>query len=271
MIQVVNCPILDSRHEHLAKLVSMTYEKKVTKTAEIFTKSPPKVAGGYSVFSNNLAVLALYEAVINNDLFKSKSLFYLSALSQLKACMDSQAINMFYKTHIQVAFQSIFSDAVHLIPAFSKIRHKDEESLNGKPSWVSYGLGRLYQAGLVKDWDTIKHFCLLFKDKGWLEKEPWLKQRLDFYGALCEQNAFKVESTLADILSVESVIKLNKEFKHLPLGKFMCAPGMWFAKLAWICGYQIEIDHPLIISELLPVKPLDYYDNPYEFLEDPIF
>ena len=33
-----------------------------------------------------------------------------------------------------------------------------------------------------------------------------------------------------------------------------------FTKLAWMNGLEIEIDNPLVPMELMPVKPLDYYN-----------
>ena len=38
------------------------------------------------------------------------------------------------------------------------------------------------------------------------------------------------------------------------------------SKLCWLKGIEVEIDHPLFPMELLPLKPLEHYDDVYDFL-----
>lgn len=48
---------------------------------------------------------------------------------------------------------------------------------------------------------------------------------------------------------------------------FISYLGTIETKLCWRRGIQIEIDHPLVPMELMPVKPLDHYDDVYDFLK----
>lgn len=43
-----------------------------------------------------------------------------------------------------------------------------------------------------------------------------------------------------------------------------------FLKVAWRLGMEIEVDHDLVLMPLMPVKPLENYTNPFEFLQDQI-
>lgn len=47
----------------------------------------------------------------------------------------------------------------------------------------------------------------------------------------------------------------------------MTFPGTMETKLCWLKGINIQIDSPLVPMALMPVKPLDYYDEVYEFLQ----
>jgi hypothetical protein len=48
---------------------------------------------------------------------------------------------------------------------------------------------------------------------------------------------------------------------------FMSFLGTLEAKLCWFRGIPVEIDHPLIPMELMPVRPLEHYDDVYDFLK----
>lgn len=48
---------------------------------------------------------------------------------------------------------------------------------------------------------------------------------------------------------------------------FMSYLGTLETKLCWYRGIPVEIDHPLVPMELMPIRPLDHYDNVYDFLE----
>ncbi len=49
--------------------------------------------------------------------------------------------------------------------------------------------------------------------------------------------------------------------------KFLSLDGTAILKTMWILGHEIEVDHPLIPMELMPIRPLDKYEVPYFFLE----
>lgn len=51
------------------------------------------------------------------------------------------------------------------------------------------------------------------------------------------------------------------------LENFISYLGTLETKICWRRGIQIEIDHPLVPMELMPVKPLDHYDDVYDFLK----
>ncbi|MDD1488916.1 hypothetical protein F9946_22980 [Burkholderia thailandensis] len=48
---------------------------------------------------------------------------------------------------------------------------------------------------------------------------------------------------------------------------FISYLGTLETKLCWRRGIPVEIDHPLVPMELMPIKPLDHYDDVYDFLK----
>lgn len=50
--------------------------------------------------------------------------------------------------------------------------------------------------------------------------------------------------------------------------EYISTPALGYTKLAWLKGMEIEIDHPLIPKELLPCRPLEKYEDTYDFLKE---
>ncbi|WP_165456839.1 Imm49 family immunity protein [Aquabacterium lacunae] len=48
---------------------------------------------------------------------------------------------------------------------------------------------------------------------------------------------------------------------------FLSYLGVLEAKLCWLRGIQVQIDHPKVPMALMPIEPLDHYDDEYEFLK----
>lgn len=48
---------------------------------------------------------------------------------------------------------------------------------------------------------------------------------------------------------------------------FISYLGTLETKLCWRRGIPVQIDHPLVPMELMPVRPLDHYDDVYDFLK----
>lgn len=254
------------------KRVKEIYLPSIRRTLENYYSrlSRPISDNNHRHFSRNMAVIALHKCLLDKDLKASKQLFYISGLSQLRMYAEfCSGAKSTFVLNLPGALPSIFSDAVHLHPVWASLRHPAEETLAKDSDLISYRFFRLYQEGLLKNWAGIEEIAVLMRHEG-MDSEEWVRQRLDFYDALCAQNSSQVESALQVLLDKKVVERDNAYFKDFALGKFMCSPTMWLAKLAWICGHEIEIDHPLIVSELLPCEPLDSYVNPYEFLIDPV-
>jgi hypothetical protein len=61
----------------------------------------------------------------------------------------------------------------------------------------------------------------------------------------------------------------NKRSFNKLEAQYVSFPAVGYAKLAWRKGIEVEVNSPLIPSELLPVRPLEHYDIPYKFLTEP--
>ncbi|WP_241022758.1 Imm49 family immunity protein [Burkholderia sp. Se-20373] len=82
----------------------------------------------------------------------------------------------------------------------------------------------------------------------------------DFYSLLLKGSRAELETLIQSRdASIKSADPIDEDF--------ISYLGALETKLCWRRGIQVEIDHPLVPMELMPVKPLDHYDDVYDFLK----
>jgi len=137
---------------------------------------------------------------------------------------------------------------------------------------------QMLRSALIQDWNTLsKHYEhayeKVFNNKSNSGKKlaESLSFDFNFYKGLMNESTEQVEAALSNYLLNKKWMKSRQRHSiGLTDGEFMSFPAMYYAKLAWICGHQIEINHPMIVSELLPTDPPDSFNNSYDFLHDPV-
>ena len=91
-----------------------------------------------------------------------------------------------------------------------------------------------------------------------------LQYDVNFFQALYQNDVLKCETILKDMVSPKIHQKRNDDAL---LKKYISMPALGYAKLAWILGMELEVKSKLIPKELLPIKPNDTYEIPYDFLK----
>lgn len=87
---------------------------------------------------------------------------------------------------------------------------------------------------------------------------------VNFFKALLDRDKSLCEAILKDMVSPKIHQKRNDD---LLLKKYISMPALGYAKLAWILGVEVEVKSKLIPKELLPIRPLEHYEIPYDFLK----
>jgi len=103
-----------------------------------------------------------------------------------------------------------------------------------------------------------KYFKLYPKNKETMSYD------LEFFKALFQKDKQKCEEILQQMVSPKIHKKRNIDTL---LNKYISMPALCYAKLAWICGVEVEVKSKLIPKELLPVQPNERYEIPYDFLQ----
>ena len=113
------------------------------------------------------------------------------------------------------------------------------------------------QSILRDDFEEVKEFIKFFDDKSSIID-------FNFFNSFITKD----EKLMKDmILKVVSPKEHKKRVKACIFDTTFSEVGLLFAKLAYIKGYKLDINHPLIPMELVEVSPNDEYWE-YDFMKD---
>lgn len=116
-----------------------------------------------------------------------------------------------------------------------------------------------------EDWQQIDkciQFVSEFKDKQ-KNKSKHLPIHVDIWNAIRERDKTKLSSSINELIK-------KAHWHYNPKidfdGYFISAPAIGYLKAAWILGIEVELKNQYIPMEMMPVQPLDDYDeNKYWF------
>lgn len=232
--------------------------------------------GYYRSGSVDFINAALFTLKVEKNVIKAKQYLYYSELCQVRRYLEfASGAEAQLGGLLPSFFRTPLSGSTHLYPFFAQMTRP--KIMDKKVSFLIQMVrlrSNLQQAAMVKDLDRLDVELTAFEEVcAKLPKKVEEPALIAFYRALLEQNADKVEEALMMLLEPKLFKKMQKEYYQSIPGRFMAWITMWCAKLAWINGYEIEIDHPFILSELLPDtdKPkTSIEDGRYPFLIDPV-
>lgn len=207
------------------------------------------------------------KAIKDCEYDKAKHHFFTAAL------LDEVAISKFNDHQLSyglglMAFP-LLSDNEGLIQRYSKLRYLPWGKMKGMEENVQKGKSDIWA-------NTIQYF--MANDKEGIErnlniietitikqvKSKPLINDYEFFKALYNENKSKMEEVLEVLLSPKEHKK--RCFNDI-YAKYISTLALGYAKLAWRIGIEVEVNSHLVPKELLPIRPLDFYEIPYEFLK----
>lgn len=193
----------------------------------------------------------------NRDFHSAKLNAYLCG------CIDEYSITHYDSRILDSGVRNLtyvlLSDNNQLITRFADLEHSSY-------TWmVAHGHSTLLyciQQIIKGDWERVKWSIEIMKTKNVKLKKAILPDILFFEG-LVEKDESKICGAIAQLLKDH-----KKRNKHMGITEeYISIPALTYTKLAWLKGFEIQIDHPLIPKEFLPYRPLEYYDDKYSFLK----
>ena len=169
---------------------------------------------------------------------------------------------------------AMLSDNEPLIQRYAKLRYQRGENAElSMDEMVAIGESPIWcntvQFFMANDKEGAERNLNLIetKTKKITKRKIWelMNDDYEFYKALYAGDRAKMEEVLDKLVS----FKIHKKRNDNPiLNQYISLPALGYAKLAWRKGIEVEVNSPLIPKELLPIRPLEKYEIPYDFLNN---
>lgn len=248
--------------------------EKVTLIAEMLKRNQPKGA-----VYDSLAKYCIYKGfksyILEQSVNQLKQWFYVSSLLRIESAKFPGGFSYTMSTPDEFIFPILSDnkgviktfanlDTVHLLwgefePSYQEAKFKPSKD---DPRYRTHAL----QAVLRHDWDDYQKI----KDTA-NKKINKLREVVQFefevYDAIHDKDKDKILEIVGTLLKPRLHNAYNKDFTEEFSGDIWSHHPVMFTKLAWMNGLEIEIEHPLVPMELMPIKPLEHYDYYYDFLD----
>lgn len=225
-----------------------------------------------------------YFTLIVKDILQAKQHFYLSGrinevLNQLVGSSNdpntfSLRQNAINGRHV---FNTLCSDNNALIIRTVNLTYTEHEKFIFKDKFEGLIVTDLCFCIIRKDWERFEKVLPLLKkckhlphfsiyDKAFFEgfRKGDISKMTDAIEAIASE---EIQRKLCYIEEIDGV---NGPFWD-PWENVLLSPyGLLYTKIAWMHGFELDIKSPLvsIANELFPVKPLETYDEVYDFLKE---
>ena len=260
------------KNEILEKALAHTiqhagYDETVERRIEYATEkkgSMTSVLGGLAGYSDANSIVSW---VRDGDLKKFKEWSYISA--KLNRMVFQYDPNSWLPTYM--FFGAVLSDQAEIIDWYKQFTLpyevnaasiKDRDNPR-QPDFHGYQL----ILALNGKWDELRIRCEQILS---LEIKKDRKYLIDhrFYLALANGDQIGMENVLTELTSPKIARVRNYEFAFTFTEHFIATHATLYAKLAWLSGYKVQIDTPLIPKEWLPIQPLAEYPEPWAFMTE---
>ncbi len=141
----------------------------------------------------------------------------------------------------------------------------DEEKDRDNPKQPAFH-GYQMLLALNHKWDLLRQRCEQILSMDLKRDRKYLIDHR-FYLALANGDKAGMESVLTELTSPKVARIRNHEFAFTFTEHFIATHAVIYAKLAWWCGYELELDSMWIPKEWLPIQPLNDYPEHWDFLK----
>lgn len=197
-----------------------------------------------------------YYLFVEKNLEKAKQCFYLYGKLMEYLC-NTVEVDI-SPGMAQDATYTLLSDSSRLIESFGKWRYNDYDKFIKKGETKRI-IQLIATENDAEAFSVLENFYAKHKKYAFKEMDGAILQ------GILEKDKPKIEENLNVLLTPRNHKRRNGIY---PMRKDLFSfPALGFAKLAWLRGIEVEIDHPLIPNELLPIRPNPEYVDSYDFLK----
>jgi hypothetical protein len=266
---MANLPNISEGITHIASYTKDEEIESCINAVNLTTSSPGKSPGpALRILSDCHSALCLKSLIVDKNIMKSKWHAYVSAFCQ-RLVIQLKPYDQAYAQGFDLLYPLI-SDNKQLLDWHSQYElsnffydRKTPRAINTEKYEYHSVQPRL---ALQKNW------ALLVERSELVLANPFKKNKFyiidhQFYIALANGDTIAMEQAIHELISPKIARHRNKELQRGLERRLINGWGVILTKLAYYLGYELNVDSQWIPQEWLPVKPLDDYNLPYDFLQ----
>lgn len=237
---------------------------------------PRKQSGPLGLLSNYYLAKCLAEWVQIGDLNEVKRLAFASAKAdRMAAQFDPSRAFAFGFFRLFAALLSDEPKVRHwkmweLIPVMRQSKGREPDFMQPqKGEYHSFNchLALMGEIEWLKE-RSEKVLELLDTDQIKLQLGKSYKFDYQYFVALANGDVQGMEANINELLKGRVASKRNNEHGLVYQSKVVSGWGFMLSKIAYIHGYELNIDNPWVPKEWLPIKPLGHYETGIDFLDE---
>lgn len=255
-------------------------EKGYERQLELIRKNEGSFTGCLSTICSVYQAKTNYSWLVNKDLVSVKNFAYISTrLVQISDSYLEKTEEYPYTHGYNLMLSDCWFNLLSDHPTLSLYGAKKMQQMRIKhprdnPKNIDYTLGIIPYA-ILGQFDILAEKA---RAQLVLEAKPLVKFRPihQFYIALSQADLVGMNEAIHTLLSSKSIGTLsggNTGYTGIHLNytasNSTTVLSMWatvLAKIAFMHGYELDIDSPYVPKELLPVEPLVAYTDPFDFM-----
>jgi hypothetical protein len=160
----------------------------------------------------------------------------------------------------------MLSDNSQVIQDWAALATEQFIKLCNKPTEFHF-YTHMYQLAIREDYAELQAKLNLAKNSPDKKVLKNFGSKIELFTLFLERDKKGLEAQILALAKKwQTRINHNGMTRTVITAQAMATDAMEYAKLCWLKGIEVEIDHPLVPMELLPIKPLPHYDDVYDFL-----
>lgn len=227
--------------------------------ANMSKKEPPY---GFLSISDKAITHALYSWYVDHDLAAAKQWFYVAAKCIAISTTKPVGNETFWALHpFMFPLLSDNTEMIALYATLSPLGRDEKPTFAERRDDLKSNEFDIYLVQLVlqKDDTKLQEHIATYKAKNYKRQSKYKIRIINFMEALLKGDVAQMESAIAPLSKWELGNPTTEDF--------LASYAVVLCKLAWLRGYEVQVDSPLVPMEFMPIAPLAHYDDVYEFLK----
>lgn len=229
-----------------------------------YIRNKDKLGGGLFLMASEHESLGIHAYFGDKDIASMKQHFHVAA--KLNVASAGLRWGETLSTGASLVYV-LLSDSSEVIQSYARLEPNDEFIKQRENPKALQFYVHMTQLAIRDEQDALRVKISIAAQKSGKKLREEFASGQDFFSLLLNRDKKMLEELITRKANEwQAIIKRGSATGNPLSERFLASIATEYAKICWLKGIEVEIEHPLVPMELLPVKPLDHYDDIYDFL-----